>query len=433
MRIFADTLSRRSSEPAAANTQSHKQEPMTDQTPSGGAIPAPSPLTRQQLYELVWSKPISQVARAYGMSGVGFAKLCERNDVPTPPRGYWAKKRNGKAVTRRPLPKARDGAPPAIVVARPKPVEQAPREPQPSPPLDVDVAAAVQMAERIGTIAPRSDLQQAHRLVTRLQREYVRKFKQRARDRLEPVVSRPFRPSAIEVSEGMLERALRILDAVFSAFEALKFPLKIEGDYRIVVSVAILGETFHLRIRERLTTRPFDAKRDKREDRSSWRAPRQVWDHTGRLEVELRSVDQFGGLRAWGEDVPGRIEQRLDKLVRESILQVQSERERRVRHRRMEEERRAEAEKRYRQEQARRLEGKRVDALIALASRVDQSEQIRRFVAACRADLVNRPAATVPQAIDEWLTWAEAVAARIHPLTHGVERARDVAWNVSPY
>ena len=45
-------------------------------------------LNRKALYDLVWAKPISTVAKDYGLSDRGMAKLCERNSIPVPPRGY---------------------------------------------------------------------------------------------------------------------------------------------------------------------------------------------------------------------------------------------------------------------------------------------------------------------------------------------------------
>ncbi len=45
-------------------------------------------LTREQLYELVWSKPMQHVAKDYGVSDRAMAKLCARNQVPDPPRDY---------------------------------------------------------------------------------------------------------------------------------------------------------------------------------------------------------------------------------------------------------------------------------------------------------------------------------------------------------
>jgi len=61
-------------------------------------------LTREQLYQLVWSKPMQHVAKDYGVSDRAMAKLCARNQVPVPPRGYWAKKSSGQKVVRPPLP-----------------------------------------------------------------------------------------------------------------------------------------------------------------------------------------------------------------------------------------------------------------------------------------------------------------------------------------
>ena len=55
-------------------------------------------LTRRDLYELVWSKPITKLAEDFGLSDVGLAKICERHRVPTPPRGYWARKEAGQKV-----------------------------------------------------------------------------------------------------------------------------------------------------------------------------------------------------------------------------------------------------------------------------------------------------------------------------------------------
>jgi hypothetical protein len=54
---------------------------------------APSPLTlsRQALYELVWSKPLMELAQDFGLSDVALAKRCRKLGVPVPGRGYWAR------------------------------------------------------------------------------------------------------------------------------------------------------------------------------------------------------------------------------------------------------------------------------------------------------------------------------------------------------
>src|SRR5689334_12369142 len=57
-------------------------------------------VNRQQLYELVWTTPMRTLAKEFGMSDVGLAKLCRRYDIPRPPPGYWAMLQAGKEVER---------------------------------------------------------------------------------------------------------------------------------------------------------------------------------------------------------------------------------------------------------------------------------------------------------------------------------------------
>jgi hypothetical protein len=53
-------------------------------------------LTRRAMYDLVWSRPMTKVAADLGISDVALKKICDKHRVPTPPRGYWAKRDAGK-------------------------------------------------------------------------------------------------------------------------------------------------------------------------------------------------------------------------------------------------------------------------------------------------------------------------------------------------
>ena len=55
-------------------------------------------VSRRELYRQVWSTAMTRLAKKYGLSDVGLAKICRKHDVPRPARGYWAKKQYGKAV-----------------------------------------------------------------------------------------------------------------------------------------------------------------------------------------------------------------------------------------------------------------------------------------------------------------------------------------------
>jgi hypothetical protein len=55
-------------------------------------------LSREELFELVWSYPVQQVAKQFGVSDKAVAKRAAVIGVPVPPRGFWTKKHLGKEV-----------------------------------------------------------------------------------------------------------------------------------------------------------------------------------------------------------------------------------------------------------------------------------------------------------------------------------------------
>ncbi|MGC2660121.1 MAG: hypothetical protein WA324_19345 [Bryobacteraceae bacterium] len=66
-------------------------------------------VSREQLYELVWSMPMTKVAEKFSVSGSYMARVCSALRVPRPELGYWAKLNVGKAPARPALPEALPG------------------------------------------------------------------------------------------------------------------------------------------------------------------------------------------------------------------------------------------------------------------------------------------------------------------------------------
>lgn len=97
---------------------------------------SPVTMSRQELYDLVWSKPMRDAAATIPMSDVGLKKACRRHNVPVPPRGYWNKVRAGHRMPARP--------------ALPPPVEGQRTEFEPFAPAPLHGAAlaSLQRAER---------------------------------------------------------------------------------------------------------------------------------------------------------------------------------------------------------------------------------------------------------------------------------------------
>lgn len=48
---------------------------------------------------MVWAQPLGSVAPRFGLTANGLAKLCDRLDIPRPPRSYWS-----KDIQQRPAP-----------------------------------------------------------------------------------------------------------------------------------------------------------------------------------------------------------------------------------------------------------------------------------------------------------------------------------------
>jgi hypothetical protein len=63
---------------------------------------------RNALYKQVWEKPMTRLAKEYGISDVGLKKICKKMNIPTPPRGYWRRKELTGSARCLPLPARRD-------------------------------------------------------------------------------------------------------------------------------------------------------------------------------------------------------------------------------------------------------------------------------------------------------------------------------------
>lgn len=66
-------------------------------------------ISREELYELVWSVPMVKVGEQFKVSGSYMARVCSVLRVPRPERGYWAKLAVGKPPEKPSLPEAQPG------------------------------------------------------------------------------------------------------------------------------------------------------------------------------------------------------------------------------------------------------------------------------------------------------------------------------------
>jgi hypothetical protein len=55
-------------------------------------------LTRKKLYDLVWSEPLTKLAKKFGSSDNILRATCKKYNIPLPKSGHWMKIQYGKPV-----------------------------------------------------------------------------------------------------------------------------------------------------------------------------------------------------------------------------------------------------------------------------------------------------------------------------------------------
>jgi hypothetical protein len=367
-------------------------------------------VSREELYEKVWTEPVRTVVKGFGVSDVALAKQCKKLKIPLPGRGYWSKKTAGKSVRRIPLPALppNDAVTPRAKTFSPPPVIADPELPAP-------VAEQIAFeADPRNAIFVREDLRSPHPLV------------KATRDVLEgkgPVESWRIGRTPrldIDVSKEQRRRALRIMDALIRAFETRGWKVELgSGDDRKSY-VTIFGQRLPFGIREmrrKVTDPPANPERllDGTMYRP-WRS-RQRDEYSGQLAFVIRYDWGHGVLKSWAETKTRRLEERLSDFIISLVKAGFEELEAAKRSAERERERQ-EAEERWLAEERRRdAEAARVQALLRQSERWETSRRLHSYLTAVRATAESQPGGLQADTdFYRWFVWAESYARSIDPL-----------------
>lgn len=163
-------------------------------------------ITRSELYNLVWTEPVTKVSQRFGLSDVGLKKICDRFNIPTPGLGYWTLIQHGHKAYKTPLPKSKAGQLQEIEIRERSEMEN--KKELPSE-LQVKVDSILSTNSKV---VVRMSLVNAHRFV-KAWLEKDRRYRSWSRkDRLSPPYKRMY-------SSEIEKRQLRILSTLFMALE----------------------------------------------------------------------------------------------------------------------------------------------------------------------------------------------------------------------
>lgn len=351
-------------------------------------------ISREALYDRVWSTPMSRLAKEFDISDVGLAKSCRKNGIPTPPVGYWAKKAHGKAPARPPLPPSDikevllEAALIRATIPAPKRVGALPS----IPPIQVQPPALPLSEMELAPVAAATHVA----LIKRKPDEYG--F----------VASDAPNTFHCSLSAAAVERAVKMLDALERGLKAAGIQIKQDREKRRVVLVAE-GEQIGISIVEgysRKDTVHVDPK-------YSW-SKTHVYTYTfdGRLQLKLEG--NYEGRKSWGDGSRERLENKLLEVVAGVAA---AGRAIRAREEYWEEQRRrwAEAEKQRlaAAEKARRIKEFR-DRFVAEAAAWAQHLQAAEYLSHLKASLPENLKALSPESI-AWLSQAEQAVQALDP------------------
>lgn len=348
-------------------------------------------ITRRELHALVWSSPMTEVAKRFAMSDRGLAKLCARYDIPVPDRGWWAKKAAGQAVQIAPLrPAANEYLEKVSVWVREdfrdwlKPEERA------------DLEARVAREDDGGWVVA-VDTEDEH-------------------TRHHPLLRTSKRPDALRfdmfVSSAARPRAQKIANAILRAFEHRGYTFVANEKIPTIAKVNVCGELIAVKLTEQndsvdhvLTAKE---ERDVKAGRG-WGIPKKDYIPNGKLTL---CIDEYATneRRSFSDGVKQHIEDCLrDFMV--ALLRIAFEHRARTNYwdawsrAREEAARKAEEERKRKEDEARRKK-----ELIDDVEAFIRCRALREMVSA----LSSEP--QMPEQVRRWVTFASAVANELDPI-----------------
>lgn len=369
-------------------------------------------MTREELYEQVWSQPMRTLAASIGISDVALAKRCKAANVPVPPRGWWARKEAGKTVKIEPLP------PLPFVMSNYFPAleksEWSVEAQALEPPVFRDLAQVQEeIRAAVKPVRVQPALTRPHPVVARLLKQ----------DSARPPVSGRQFPHYAEQKFGspIQQRRLRLLSCILTELQRLG--CKVSGSTHA-------GERFSVKVGEGWTyiflgveggasaSYFHDAQpRYKQPDREQLRFA--IIDHDPRTPPSL----------SWREDKT-LLDQQVSEIIRGIFLQVEDDRRkwallsyqwrcedhaRKMREAKLAKEK-AEADRIAKEKAA---AAARLSALIDGAAALERAATIRRYVEKVCIECSARADKLSPDDLERWVSWALSHADAIDPVVSG--------------
>ena len=408
--VAVEELAEKNTEPVVSIEDAPEEE-----EPEEGKVPLQRYVDQQQayredLYQKVWEKPVTEVAKDYSTSDNVIRRRCKNLNVPLPERGYWAKLKAGKTAYKAKLPK--------LTTDFPKPHTGEKRKLH----IETDALSFMEKKGRLELFELASVLRvggPSSKMLDEVQKmvDDFKEWHKPIRDTYSPggywipgrrtMSEPPF--LANDISTKTSSRAFHILDAIDRALKpylgSLTYQYTLNSKKQYVFSVNGENVTFsisegkdkvihEITQAERLETLKYEEARSKGHYASKPSIPKYEYPWNGKLKMTVAGIYDYVDCKAYV------LEDRIGEIL---ISFFEASYPARLRRLQEEEKRRKEHEEYLRKERIREQYNNEVDKTKALLNKIADYEiacRIRSYIDAIKNDPNN------PDNNPEWIDWA---------------------------
>jgi len=263
-------------------------------------------VTREDLYLQVWETPISKLATQYGITDRGLSKICKRLNVPTPGRGYWARKLAGKHVIQYQLPHPNKKTPHDVVITEHGGLLQPSPDIQNSLSKTIKEAAPFSIPERLTSPHP-------------IIKKWLDEYKRRKREEKEDKRRDPFGPDFSSLykvpSLTPVDRLrYRILHVLFKELEKQGYEIKSERHESPYLEYDGIRVDFVLREKLKQLRRPLTDE-EKTSIFTRDKSYIQELVPTGKLHFSIKTYLERGLRQEWNETDKKSLENHFPSIL----------------------------------------------------------------------------------------------------------------------
>lgn len=359
-------------------------------------------IKREELYEQVWSEPMTTLAKEYNLSDVGLAKICKKLNVPKPFPGYWALKAAGKQISIPKLPTLNDGAFDTYELL-----------------IDENkIADQKIVAERIKKIDQSNlleniDISFREKLTTSDRRILTTKEVLLQRKTPDHLIKRRNSIFDIVVTKQLLEKSLSIFDILIRALISINQNIIIDPNdfftYAIINQQKIRIRLIEIRKLVKLPPHKL----------TPYLYPTQEYHYTGKLSLQIYDSYKFSKGNSYDitdtnkEVIKNRMKDFILKLFAVSIKKEFESEKRKEWNLKYEQEQKLLEEEELKEE----LEKKNFKNLLEDTSKWHQSQILNSYIEAVLSNFKSKNIdITENKEIQEWIIWAKEKAEALNPI-----------------